>query len=153
MTTYSSFDDDIPERLPVSALPPVRTAHDIHRYWRRLMGPLGFSRRRLWISFTDCDGRIDPVLPQIDDLPPRASTADCNGLIQILDHVRDVYLGGAVALLYTRPGRDPMNDNDRSWGRSLTAAAQAADIPLWPVHFANDEELRVFAPDDLAAAG
>ena len=68
----------------------------------------------------------------------------------ILDHVRDFFAGGAVALLYTRPGVDTMNGDDRSWARSLTVAARAAGIDLWPVHFANDEELRVFAPDDLA---
>jgi hypothetical protein len=68
----------------------------------------------------------------------------------VLDHLRDFFDGGAVALLYTRPGRRPMNDDDRSWARSLTRAARQVEIPLWPVHFANDEELLVFAPDDLA---
>ena len=56
------------------------------------------------------------------------------------------------AAAYTRPGRRPMCDDDRSWARSLTRAARRAEIPLWPVHFANDEELLVFAPDDLAGA-
>lgn len=149
-TSYSSFDDDIPGRLPVTQLPPVRNAHDLYRYWRGLMGPLGFTRRRLWISFTDPDGRVDPVLPQIDDLPARAGVADCDGLMIMLDHVREYFAGGAVALLYTRPGRRPLDDDDRSWARSLTAGARTADIDLWPVHFANDEELLVFAPDDLA---
>lgn len=148
-TSYSSFDDDIPERLPVTQLPPVRSAHDLYRYWRRLMGPLGLTGRRLWISFIDPDGRVDPVLPQIDDLPVRAGVTDCGGLMIMFDHVREFFAGGAVALLYTRPGRHPMDDDDRSWGQSLTAAARAADIALWPVHFANDEELLVFAPDDL----
>jgi hypothetical protein len=39
-----------------------------------VMGPLGFSRRSLWISFTDGDGRVSPALQQIDGVPRRAGT-------------------------------------------------------------------------------
>ena len=147
-TSYSPFEE-LPDLVPVEQLPPVRTDLDVYHVWRLLMGPLGFSARRLWIPFTDADGRVDPVIPQIDDLPARAGVADCGGLMIMLDHVRHFFAGGAVALLYARPGRRPMDDDDRSWARSLTAAARAAGIELWPVHFANDEELLVFAPDDL----
>ncbi len=150
-TSYSSFED-IPALVPVEQLPPVRTSLDIYHVWRLLMGPLGFSARRLWVTFTDADGRVSPALPQIDEVPARASVADCGGLMIMLDHLRDFFAGGAVALLYSRPGRRPMDDDDRSWARSLTAAARAADIDLWPVHLATDEELLVFAPDDLAGA-
>jgi hypothetical protein len=57
--------------------------------------------------------------------------------------------GGSVAMLLTRPGCNPMEDADRSWARCLTSAADQLKIWMWPVHFANDVELRVFAPDDL----
>jgi hypothetical protein len=60
---------------------------------------------------------------------------------------------GSVAFLLTRPGRDPINDADRSWARGLTSAAQHLGVAMWPVHFANDAELRVFAPDDLVVEG
>jgi hypothetical protein len=151
MTTYSPFEG-IPELVPVEQLPPVRTDLDIYHVWRLLMGPLDFGCRRLWVTFTDGDGRCSPVVPQIEDVPPQADVESCQGLMTMLDHVRDFFAGGAVALLYTRPGRRPMNDDDRSWARSLTRAAREAEIPLWPVHFANDAELLVFAPDDLATA-
>lgn len=117
---------------------------------RLLMGPLGFGARRLWVTFTDADGRVSPALPQIEDLPARADIPFCDGLMVMLDHLREFFADGAVALLYTRPGAGAMNGDDRSWARGLTAAARAAGIDLWPVHFANDEELLVFAPDDLA---
>jgi hypothetical protein len=151
VTPYSSFSD-IPELVPVEQLPPVRTGLDVYHLWRLLMGPLGFGCRRLWVALTDMDGQVSPVVPQIDDVPPRASAADCDGLMTALDPMRPFFDGGAVALLYTRPGRRQMHDDDRSWARRLTAAARAASIPLWPIHFANDEELLVFAPDDLAGA-
>jgi hypothetical protein len=57
--------------------------------------------------------------------------------------------GGAVAMLLTRPGRTPVDDADRSWARCLTSAADKLRVSMWPVHFANDVELRVFPPDDL----
>ncbi len=52
-------------------------------------------------------------------------------------------------MLLTRPGRNPMDDADRSWARQLTSAAEQLGVSMWPVHFANDVELRIFAPDDL----
>jgi len=52
-------------------------------------------------------------------------------------------------MLLTRPGRNPLDDADRSWARCLTSAAEQLGVSMWPVHFANDVELRVFAPDDL----
>jgi hypothetical protein len=54
-------------------------------------------------------------------------------------------------MLLTRPGRNPMDDADRSWARCLTSAADHLSVSMWPVHFANDVQLRVFAPDDLVA--
>jgi hypothetical protein len=151
MTTYSPFEG-IPELVPVEQMPPVRSDLDIYHVWRLLMGPLGFGARRLWVTFTDASGRVSPAIQQIEDIPARAGVSDCDGLMTVLQHLQPFFAGGAVALLYSRPGRRPMGDDDRSWARSLTRAARQADIPLWPVHFANDEELLVFAPDDLAGA-
>jgi len=63
--------------------------------------------------------------------------------------LREIGGDSAVAILLTRPGRDPMNSDDRSWARGLVAAAVTLGIPMHPVHFANDESLLVFAADDL----
>jgi hypothetical protein len=56
---------------------------------------------------------------------------------------------GSIAFLLTRPGRYPMDEADRSWGRGLISAARHLGISICPVHFASEVELRVFAPDDL----
>jgi hypothetical protein len=45
-----------------------------------------------------------------------------------------------------------MDEADRSWARGLISAARHLGISMWPVHFANDVELRVFAPDDLVTS-
>jgi hypothetical protein len=118
-----------------------------------VMGPLGFSRRSLWISFTDGDGRVSPALQQIDGVPRRAGYADGAALINVLIHLRDGYADGAVAICYSRPGRSPMSADDRSWARALNQAAARFDVPLWPMHFVNDSAVLVLAPDDLVEPG
>ena len=153
MTNLASSFDDIPDPIRPTDQPPIRTDLDLHRFWRMVMGPLGFSRRSLWISFTDGDGRVSPALQQIDDVPRRAGHADGAALMELLAHLRDGYAGGAVAICYSRPGRGPMSTDDRSWAHVLNQAAARFDVPLWPMHFANDSALLVFAPDDLVEPG
>jgi hypothetical protein len=143
--------DDIPPLVPFDQLPPIRTDLDLYRFWRMIMGPLGFGSRRLWLAWTDADGRLSPVLQQIEDVPRRASLDEAAALMQMLRHLPDLGGGGAVAIIYTRPGRAPMADDDRSWAGALTAAARDHDVAIWPIHFANDEVLQVFAPDDLVS--
>lgn len=153
MTNLASSFDDIPEPIRPADQPPIRTALDLHRFWRMVLGPLGFSRRSLWICFTDGDGRVNPALPQIDDVPRRAGYADGAALMELLAHLREAYADGAVAICYARPGRGPMSADDRSWARALNQAAARFDVPLWPMHIANDSAVLVFAPDDLVEAG
>ncbi len=116
------------------------------------MGPLGFSRPRLWIAFLEPDNMMSAQLTQIEDIPRRADSKMCSSLLEMCYHVVGRNgVGGSAAMLLTRPGRNPMDDADRSWARCLAAAADHHSVSIWPVHFANDVELRVFAPDDLIA--
>ena len=150
MTYTTPPFDEIPPLVPFDQMPPIHSDLDLYRFWRMIMGPLGFARRRLWLAFTDGDGWVSPAVQQIEDVPRRAGRDDAAALLEMLSQVRELYDEGAVAIIYTRPGRAPMNDDDRSWAGALTAAARDHDVPIWPVHFANDEVLQVFAPDDLA---
>ena len=114
------------------------------------MGPLGFGRPLLWIAFLGLDGRMSPRLTQIDEIPRWADAKICGALLEMCRHIVGMNgAGGSVAMLLTRPGRNPMDDADRSWPRYLTSAADHLGLSMWPVHFANDVELRAFAPDDL----
>ena len=89
-------------------------------------------------------------LTQIDEIPRWADAKMCHPLLEMCQHIVGRNgAGGSVAFLLTRPGRNPMDDADRSWARGLASAAQQLGVAMWPVHFANDAELRVFAPDDL----
>ena len=118
------------------------------------MGPHGFELPLLWIAFLSPDGMMSPRLTQIDEIPRWADAKICGALLEMCRHIigRNGAVG-SVAMLLTRPGRDPMDDSDRSWARYLTSAADQVGLAMWPVHFANDVELRVFAPDDLVVSG
>jgi hypothetical protein len=141
---------DIPTLRPPHEMPPIRNAEDLCLHWRALMGPLGFGQPRLWIAFIQTDDVMSPQLTQIEEIPRWADAKICQPLLELCQHiVGRNSAGGSVAFLLTRPGRNPMDDADRSWARGLTAAAAQFGVSMWPVHFANDVELRVFAPDDL----
>jgi hypothetical protein len=131
-------------------MPPIRNAEDLCLHWRALMGPLGFGQPRLWIAFIQTDDMMSPQLTQIEEIPRWADAKICWPLLELCQHIVGCNgAGGSIAFLLTRPGRNPIDDADRSWARGLTAAAEQFGVSMWPVHFANDFELRVFAPDDL----
>ena len=143
---------DIPTLGLPHEMPAIRNSDDLCLCWRALMGPLGFSRPRLWIAFLEPDNMMSASLTQIEDIPRRADPKMCGSLLEMCRHVVGRNgAGGSVAMLLTRPGRNPMDDADCGWARCLISAADHLSVAMWPVHFANDVELRVFAPDDLVA--
>lgn len=143
---------NIPTLGPARELPPIRNSDDLYLRWRALMGPLGFGRPRIWIAFLGPDNMMSARLTQIEEIPRSADAATCRPLLEMCQHIIGRGgAGGSVAFLLTRPGRHPMDDADRSWACGLTSAAQRLGVSMWPVHFANDVELRVFAPDDLVS--
>ena len=141
---------DIPALRQPHEMPRVRTFDDLYQRWRALMGPLGFGQPRLWSAFLEPSAMMGAQLTQIEDIPGWADPRLCGALLEMCGHIvgRDG-VGGSVAFLLTRPGRNPMDDADRSWARGLASAARHHGVAMWPVHFANDAELCVFAPDDL----
>jgi hypothetical protein len=144
---------DTPTLGPPHEMPAIRNTNDLCRRWRAVMGPLGFGQPLLWIAFLEPDGMMSPRLTQIEEIPRRADAKTCGALLEMCRHIVGWNgAGGSVAMLLTRPGRNPMDDADRSWARYLTSAADHLGLSMWPVHFANDVELRVFASDDLVVS-
>lgn len=144
------MDNHIPPLTPLADLPPVRTQKDLHHLWRILMGPLGFGGRSLWVHLLDADGRSTPVILQIEDLPRCPDRQMRDRLRQFLRHLAEDD-GGSIAFLLTRPGRAGIEVGERQWANTLSDVAQWSRLQSWPVHRANDEELVVVTPDDLAA--
>ena len=147
------MDDDIPPLLPLHEVPPLRSQADLHRHWRAMMGPLGFGGRRLWLLFLAPDDRPTELLMQVDDVPgsPRAGEAD--SLLHVCAEVRREHGLGRVAVLLSRPGGRALLASDRRWGRALIDSARRLDVPLAPVHLANDEAVVPLTGDDLLATG
>jgi len=113
-------------------------------------GALGFGYSRIYWQFIPPDGSADTLIVELTELPEAPDLASCESLMEVCRHLLDeMPQCTRVALLYARPGGGPLSSADRVWGRSLTAAARHRGVPMWPIHFANDESLCVLAPDDL----
>lgn len=147
------MDDDIPALLPIHEVPPLRTQADLHRQWRAMMGPLGFSGRRLWLLFLEPDDRPTELLMQIDDVPEDPREGETDSLLALCREVRREHGLGRVAVLLSRPGEGRVSVSDRRWGRALLDSARRLDVPLAPVHLANDDTLVPLTGDDLLATG
>lgn len=144
-------DEEIPPLRRAEELEPVRTDADLRQRWRALMGELGFGGHSLWLNLVDADGRMTPVLTQIEELDAFPDELGLDNLMRICRQLVDEFEpGGRVAFLLTRPGSAGLNDWDRAWGNALLQGARRNAVPIWPVHRANDEVLRVIAPDDLS---
>lgn len=135
---------DIPPRHSPDDMPPVVDQASLEYAWRSLMGRLGFGFPQLWLLFLE-DGRCGPMVA-IDEVPLAPEARDIASVGNLLGHL--VERGSQVAFLYARPGRG-RTPGDLAWARGLGSLFPDG----WPVHLANDVELRVAAPDDLAQAG
>jgi hypothetical protein len=60
---------------------------------------------------------------------------------------REVAPGMRVAFLRSRPGRETITDSDRTWARSLYAAARRAGMPCEVVHLATRGAIRPMPAD------
>jgi hypothetical protein len=133
---------DTPPLLPPDQMPVVRTQADLHRTWRALMGDLEFGERRLWLLFLRPDGRLLGPLLTLDDLPDGPYDLEVDEVVTVCRDILDgPGGGGSVAMLLTRPGREPWHVGDRAWARYLSAAAHRIGGKVWPVFRANDRGL------------
>lgn len=144
----TSDPDDIPPLLPPHLLPPLTDQCSLDRAWRALMGELGFDGPQLWLLFVDGDRPRHVV--RVDDVPLAPTARDLAGVATLVDGIVDG--PRSCAFLYARPGGAERSAGDLAWARGL-AEIGLGGHRVWPVHLANDVELRVAAPDDVAAAG
>lgn len=150
--THPDHPDDVGDlRAELDRL-VVHRQQDLHRLWELLMSPLGFSRRSLWVTFVDRDGRPLPQLMEVDELPDGDAAAEVGRLFGLLtDAFGDVLDDLALAFLVVRPGRAGLHDDDRRLAAALLAGAREAGVRCHPVHVADDARLQPVTPDDLAA--
>lgn len=127
----------------------ITTQSELYEMWRTLMGPLGFGGSSLWLVFVAVDGVPIRKITQVKDLTEVPDPELALRLMSICAEVAGES-GERLAVLHSRPGRGPLTEQDKAWARTLLDAAEAAEVALLPLHRANDENLLVVAPDDLA---
>ncbi|CAN5177499.1 hypothetical protein BH09ACT10_BH09ACT10_19140 [soil metagenome] len=144
---------EIPPLKKPEDMPLIKTQDDLCQAWRALMGELGFAQRQMWLMFIEPDGTMMPALSKFEDLDPLPDREYVGNFVSICRQVvRSGRRGSSFAVLYARPGRKQTTAMDRSWAREVTECAERLGVKMWPMHLANDHDLRVFAPDELIAA-
>lgn len=135
-----SDHDAVPPLLRPDQMPPLVDQAALEFVWRSLMQELGFAAPQLWLLFIDGD-RAQHLL-KVEDVPEHPEPGEHRQLARMLDSV----LGGqrTCAFLFARPGGPTRTAGDLAWARALREVSDQ-----WPIHLANDIELRVVAPDDL----
>jgi hypothetical protein len=122
--------------------PIIRTQQDLEDAWRHLMGPLGFSRRSLWLMLIERDGTPIPHLSRIDGADAVPSPGELDGFADTVGELaREFVPGGRVAFLRSRPGAPGLTADDRAWAQALYAAGRAAGVTVEVVHRACDHDL------------
>jgi hypothetical protein len=129
---------------------PVITDDDLLQRWRDIMGPGGFGRRSLWLTWFAEDGRQLPVIVPVDDVPARPEPQMVRNLVQLLHStIADRSPAAWAAVALSRPGPPTTSDDDRAWGRALHENAAASGVALRPLHLATPGRVTVLRPDDL----
>jgi hypothetical protein len=110
------------------------------------MGPLGFGRRLLWVSFLGPDRRLIKTLSQLPIGPRPQHRALKNLMSSLRSLLDDMAPGTTVAMLLTGPGQGAISRADRVWSKSLTEIAERCAVPIEPIFRANDESLVQVTP-------
>jgi hypothetical protein len=128
--------------------PIIRTQSDLHRAWVRLIQPLGFGRRSLWLLFIGADHRPMAQVTEVADLPSRPGEAETASLVRFLSQV-----GGdselRVGVLVTRPGSGLPDADDRAWADAVYGACRDAEMSCETVHVATATAITPLPMDEL----
>lgn len=130
----------------------LRTQADVQRAWALLIDPLGFTRRSLWVTCVEADGRLVRSIAEIEDDDGHHDDAEIDNLYACFaDVLRDAPPGTRLAFLISRPGAGPVDADDTRFARQLVSGARRHGVPIEPVHLAHDVAIVPITPHDLAA--
>ncbi len=133
-------------------MPDVHTPVDLEAVWRRLIEPLGFGSRQIFVIMLDRGGRVLPGVVNVTDCPAVPDEQMLHNLAAALREALDeADPDGSCALFWARPTHAGTRASDITWVRAITMAIEAQSLGDWPIHTADDSVLRVMSPDDLAA--
>jgi hypothetical protein len=132
--------------------PLIRDRAELESAWRRLMEPLGFARRSLWVMVIDDDDRPIPHLTELTDLaelPDERAAGDLAELVRVLS---DALPRTRLAFLLSRPDTGPPDSPDHAWAAVVYDAARGAGATCEVVHLATDDTVAPL-PSDARARG
>lgn len=142
----------IPSPKRAKDMGPILTQHDLCEAWRAFMGELGFGQRQIWLIFLDAEGRIMPAVSKIEHVPRRPEQEVVDKLVEMVGRIVGTGPPGSTfAMLLARPGGKRTTASDRDWAQAVRISADQSHVPMWPIHLANDHDLRAFTPDELLA--
>jgi hypothetical protein len=129
--------------------PVIRSQQDLADVWSRLMRPLGFSRRSVWLMLIGADDRPIPHLTEIEQAEDPPDPAELQGMAEVISELAtELAPGGRVAFLRSRPGAPGVTADDRAWARALDDLGRLAGVPVDVVHRACDHDLVPVPRDD-----
>ncbi|MFT4083344.1 MAG: hypothetical protein QM638_12230 [Nocardioides sp.] len=135
-----SPDRDVPDRIPFTPL--ISSQADLEEAWRRLMRPLGWSRRALWFLCLGDDDRPLPVIHEVSDLPEPFEPDDAAKAAELWRVMLDEFApDGSLAVLLVRPGTGSPDPLDARIAAALYAACRRARVPTQVIHLAHDHAI------------
>jgi hypothetical protein len=129
--------------------PLIRSQAELLDAWRRLIRPLGFHRRSLWLLMIDRDSRPIPAMTEITDLPDAPDEDTTGGVGHLLGHLVPEGDAGRWALLLSRPGAHSTDESDRLWVGALYDTLRQHGVPHDVIHLATDVEIRPVPLDEV----
>ncbi|MGM0384758.1 MAG: hypothetical protein ACQERF_02085 [Actinomycetota bacterium] len=107
--------------------PAIRDTDSLCRYWQIILEEQGRDTRTLWIGYLDDAGVRKPVIAGIEEMPPRPSAVDVDGLRTFLRHLPEVD-GAPPFLMFSRPGPRHVTLDDHLWGGVLRDLQREAGV-------------------------
>lgn len=131
--------------------PVLRTQSDILRMWRRRAPSPG--RQGVCVVLIRPDGRPSQRCHLLDRFGVQESPLAADRMMACLEEISEDLLPIVRwAILYCRPGPEPLNDHDRAVCRWIRESAERRGVQLTAIHVRTGAGLVPVAPDDLIAA-
>ncbi len=122
------------------------------RTWRHLVGAHDEHRGHgLWLMLIDEDDHPMAGVLEVEGCVELPEPDQLDSMVAMLRGVLDdAALDGRVAMLRSRPGRHPVDAEDRRFAAGLLAACRRGGLATDLVHLATADRVVPLPPDDLA---
>jgi len=124
---------------------PLTTDDEIVERVGELVGAA--IRRQVWLLLLDERDVQLPVLIPVDGLPPWPGDEGHVFARHVADAVYDTAVA-RVLVVWERPGRAALDDEDRAWAREIALGFARADLAVRGQLLSHDRGVRWLRPDE-----